>query len=63
MTEKDLEKPLEDAAKDIDDKPLEVIVKNQPKEKEEINPTSYDTKDEWDIELSEEEIKEMTDAQ
>ncbi len=42
--------------------PLEVIVKNQPKEKEEKNPTSYDTKDEWDFVPSEEEQKEMTDA-
>ena len=43
-------------------KTLEVKVINQPEIKEK-NPTSYDTEDEWDIEPSEDEMKEMTDAQ
>ncbi len=42
--------------------PLKVEIINQPKT-EEKNPTSHDTKDEWNIEPTDEEIKEMIDAQ
>jgi len=46
-------------------KPLQVEITNQPKEKETKNPTSYDTLDEYRYDgiPSDEEIKEMTDAQ
>ncbi len=60
----DLEKPLEDAANDIDElKPLEVKITNQPKEKEPKNPTSEDTIDIYDIKVTDQEIREMEDAQ
>ncbi len=42
--------------------PIEVKIINQSKI-EEKNPTSEDTKDIYDFTPSEEEIKEMTDAQ
>ncbi len=44
-------------------KPLEVKVINQPKEKEKPNPTSEDTIDDYQDTPTDEEIKEMTDAQ
>lgn len=44
-------------------KPLEVIITNQPEKEKPQNPTSIDTKDEYDFTPSDEEIKEMTDAQ
>ncbi len=43
--------------------PLEVKIMNQPKDKEIKNPTSEDTIDIFDIKVTEEEIKEMQDAQ
>jgi len=42
-------------------KPLEVKLIEEPKV--EKNPTSEDTQDEWDFNPSEEELKEMQDAQ
>ncbi len=45
------------------EKPLEVIVKNPFKPEEPKNPTSEDTLDEYSVLVTEEEIKEMQDAQ
>ncbi len=42
---------------------LKVEVTNTPEPIKEKNPTSTDTEDEWDFDPTEEEQKEMTDAQ
>ncbi len=47
---------------EVESKPIEVKITNQPEIKEK-NPTSYDTEDEYDYNPSEQEMKEMTDAQ
>ncbi len=52
----------EEQSANIEEKeiPLKVEITNQPKI-EEINPTSIDTVDEYDIQMTDEEIKEAQD--
>ncbi len=57
--EQDISKPY----KEDKLKPLEVTITNHPEPIKEKNPTSEDTVDEYSFTPTDEEIKEMQDAQ
>ncbi len=57
------EKLLATDTSEEEEAPMKVEIINQPKEKKPKNPTSIDTIDEYDYIPTEEQIKEMTDAQ